>query len=439
MNIPIIIICGVVLVAAVFAERKFGIPLGVVCMASAFAISYGAFGMTANKVISAFFPTSIVLSLLLAMAFFAAFTTNGTMQVIGKSLLGLIHGNMKLYPWILFVLCSMLYTVFDSGALRYIITPLIFSVARVGGGSVLMSLSTAFLSFIAGSLNPFIGMDATTRNGILADMNMENGSGINTAVWIGCLVLIVLLHLFVYLITCSWKVPNIPSEGKQDREALSSEQKKSLIILGISVVAFVLPPVLKLVFPSKVTESFFLLFSNYEVFLCGILLVIIFRLSDWRNLLSKVSLRPIIMVVGVAFLLKTAEQAGLMQLCAQVATTVPEWLIPPVLLLIGALLSFFVSASAIQPMLYPMAAAMASTPEAAIIYLTCVTMGAAASGISPISGTGVAFLSTVDRSCHDEYSKKMFFMAALAPVVTAVLCALGLLNPIARAFSSWYY
>ena len=240
MNIPIIIICGVVLVAAVFAERKFGIPLGVVCMASAFAISYGAFGMTANKVISAFFPTSIVLSLLLAMAFFAAFTTNGTMQVIGNRLLGLIHGNMKLYPWILFVLCSMLYTVFDSGALRYIITPLIFSVARVGGGSVLMSLSTAFLSFVAGSLNPFIGMDATTRNGILADMNMENGSGINTAVWIGCLVLIVLLHLFVYLITCSWKVPNIPSEGKQDREALSSEQKKSLIILGISVVAFVL-------------------------------------------------------------------------------------------------------------------------------------------------------------------------------------------------------
>lgn len=439
MNIPIIIICGVVLVAAVFAERKFDIPLGIVCMASTFAISYGAFGMTANKVISSFFPTPIVLSLLLAMAFFAAFTTNGTIQVIGKSLLGLIHGNMKLYPWILFILCSTLYTFFDSGALRYIITPLIFSVARVGGGSVLMSISTAFLSFIAGSLNPFIGMDATTRSGILADMNMQNGAGINTAVWIGCLVLIVLLHLLIYLITRSWKVPNIPFEGKQDQESLSSEQKKSLIILGISVVAFVLPPVLKLVFPSKVTESFFFFFSNYEVFLCGILLVVIFKLSDWKTLLSKVSLKPIIMVVGVTFLLKTAEQAGLMQLCTQVATVVPKWLIPPVLLLIGAVLSFFVSASAIQPMLYPMAAAMASTPETAIIYLTCVTMGAAASGISPISGTGVAFLSTADRSCHDEYSKKMFFMAVFAPVVMAILCAFGLLNPIAHAFSRWYY
>ena len=128
-----------------------------------------------------------------------------------------------------------------------------------------------------------------------------------------------------------------------------------------------------------------------------------------------------------------------MQLCTQVATVVPKWLIPPVLLLIGAVLSFFVSASAIQPMLYPMAAAMASTPETAIIYLTCVTMGAAASGISPISGTGVAFLSTADRSCHDEYSKKMFFMAVFAPVVMAILCAFGLLNPIAHAFSRWYY
>lgn len=101
MNITIIAICAICLITAVLIDNKFEIPLGLTCMMSAFVICYLAYGMSASKVITAFFPSTIVLPLILAMVYFSVFTSNGTSQVIAKTVLGIIKGNMKLYPWIL--------------------------------------------------------------------------------------------------------------------------------------------------------------------------------------------------------------------------------------------------------------------------------------------------------------------------------------------------
>lgn len=439
MNTTIIAVCGICLVAAVIIDNKFEIPLGLTCMLAAFAISYMAFDMSANKVITAFFPGTIVMPLILAMLYFSVFTANGTSQYLAQKMLGLIRGNMKLYPWTLFFLCTLLYIFLEGSALRYVITPLVFSVAKAGGGSTLMAISTAYLPFVAGSMNPYIGMDASTRLGILADMGLENTSMVNLSIWLSVLVLIVLLQLFVYIITRSWKVPNFDVASTEEATALTPEQKKSFVVLAGTVILFVVPPILKTVVPCSFTLTLSGLFNTYTVFICGSLAVILCSLGNWRDMLKHVSLKPVMMLIGVTFLIKTAQQAGLQELCTAAATMVPEWLIPPVLLLIGSALSFFVAAPTIQPMLFPMVAAMASTPAKAIIYLACVAIGAAASGISPISSSGVAFLSTVDIEEHDHYSKYMFIMAFLGPVVMAAIAATGILTMFAQAFSSWYY
>lgn len=439
MNITIIVICAICLAIAILLDTKFDIPLGLTSMLAAFIICYLAFGMNANKVITSFFPGTIVLPLILALVFFSVFSSNGTSQLIAQKLLGIIKGNMKLYPWTLLTLCTLMYTFLDGSALRYIIAPLVFSIAKAGGGSTLMSVSTAYLPFIAGSLNPYIGIDASTRAGILADMGLENASNVNAAMWVNSLALIFALQLFVYVITKSWKVPNMEFEGGGQDSKINAEQKKSLTVLAATVTVFVLPPILKALIPNQFTMTLASIFNNYVVFICGILAIILSGLGEWRGMLKAVALKPIMMVIGVTFLIKTAQQAGLQELCMAATTAVPNWLIPPVLLLISAMLSFFVAGPTVQPMLFPMVAAMASTPAQAITYLSCVTVGLAASGISPISNSGVAFLSTVDIKDHDEYSKYMFIMAFLGPVVMAALAATGALNVLSGFFAGWYY
>lgn len=439
MNLTVIAICAICLVAAIIIDNKFDVPIGLTCMLAAFTICYLAYGMPAAKVITSFFPSTIVMPLILAMTYFTVFSANGTSDIIAKKIIGMIHGNMKLYPWTLLGLCTLMYIFFDGAALRYVLAPLVFSVAMTGGGSTLMAISTAYLAFVVGSFNPYIGMDAVTRQGIFTDIGLENATNISLAIWIVSLILIFAAQLFVYVITKSWKVPNIDYKASEAAAEISRQQKRSFIILLTTVLLFIIPPLLKGIFPSPFTKTLSGLFSFYNVFLLGSLAIIIWGLDDWRNMLKRVSLRPIMMIIGVTLLIKTAQQAGLQELCTLAATSVPSWLVPPVLIVICAFLSFFVSAPTIQPMLFPMVAAMAKTPAQAITYLACACIGLAASGISPISSSGVAFLSTVDLQYHEEYSNKMFLMAFLLPAVFALLAATGLVGSIAGTFASWYY
>lgn len=439
MNTTVIGICAICLLIAIFLDTKYEVPLGLSTMLAAFVISNLAFGMNANKVIAAYFPATVVLPLLLALAFFSVFSANGTSQVIAHKLLGAIRGNMKLYPWTLFAICTLLYTFLDGGTLRYIIAPLVFSIAKQGGSSTLMAVSTAYLPYMAGSLNPYIGIGSSTRTGILADMGLQNASNIHAAMWINSLVLITALHLFIYLITKSWKVPNMGFTGGGESTAINPEQKRSLIVLSATVAMFVLPPLFTAAVPCSFTASLESVFNYYVVFICGILGIILTGLGDWRRMLRAVPLKPIMMIIGVTFLIKTAQHAGLQELCVAAATGVPHWLIPSALILIGAALSFFVAAPTVLPMLFPLAVSIASTPAEAITYLSCVAVGLLASAISPISNSGVAFLSTVDIKEHEKYSKYMFIMAFLSPAFMSALAAAGLLNILSGFFAGWYY
>lgn len=439
MNTTIIAICVICLIISVLLDNKFDIPLGITSMLSALVICWFGFEMPAGKVIGGFFPSTIVFPLMLAMIYFTVFTSNGTSEIVAHKVMSLIRGNMRWYPWILFFLCIPLYVFFDAGALRYVIAPLVFAVAKAGNGNTLMAISTAYMPLISGSLNPYIGIDASTRIGILTDMGLENSTNVGLAVWLICLILTFTVQLTIYILTGSWKVESYEFKGSDEKHELTTEQKKSFGILAVTVVAFVLPPLLKALIPGPATAHIASLFSNYTVFCLGILMVILFGLGDWRGLVSKVSLKPILMIIGVTLLIKTAQEAGLQELCVSFVNMVPEWLVAPMLMMIGALLSFFVAGPTILPMLYPMVGAMATSPAEAIVFLACTSLGIAAAGISPISNNGVALLSTIDISEHDKYSKYMFIMAGLGPLIMAIVSATGLLGKVAAAFAGWYY
>ncbi len=439
MNITIIALCTICLVAAVVLDSKRDIPIGLTCTLASFLICHFAYGDSAGQVVSGFFPSTIVFPLILAMAFFSTFTSNGCSQVVAGRITRILHGKIRLYPWVLFLLCSAMYIFFDGGALRFVITPLIFSVAKAGGSNSLMAVSTAYMSFVVGSLNPYVGIDASTRTGILTDLGLQNASNINLAVWMNAIILFTLLQAIIYVVTGSWKLPDVECDESNEEENLTAEQKISFVLLGVTVLFFIGPPLLVTLVPCGATQSMASLFNNYTVFICGMIAVIVLGLGNWRDMLNHVSLRPIMMIVGITFLIKTAQKSGLQELCLSAANSLPEWLLPPALLLIGATLSFFVAAPTVQPMLFAMACAMAETPAQAILYLSCVTVGTVASGVSPLSNSGVAFLSTVDVSEHDKYAGQMFKLALVGPVIMALICCTGVLELVSSYFAAVYY
>ncbi|MBQ1891121.1 MAG: hypothetical protein II164_02105 [Firmicutes bacterium] len=438
MNPTVLIICAICLIVAVILDNKFKFPLGITCILAAWVISFFAFGTAPNRTLS-YFPTTVVLPLILAMSYFAVFNENGTSQLLANKILGVVKGNMKLYPWILFVLSTLLYICLDGSALRYVIGPIVFSIAKAGCGSTLMAISTAYLPFIAGGLNSFIGIDATTRGGIFSDMGLENNVAISTAVWLNALLGIIIVHAVVYIITGSWKVKSIAFDAESVKTEITPVQKKSLGLLAFTVVAFMVPPILKMIAPGPFTTKFAAILCNYTIFAICIILVLVLKLGEWRKMVSKASMGIVVMVTGVTFLIKTAQAAGLQELCTNIASSVPQWLIAPVLLIICGVMSLFVAAPTVQPMLFPLAASLAQTPSQAITYLTAVAVGLAIAGASPVSNAGAGFLAVTPEDQSDEYSKKMFIMAGLGVLILAIVAAVGGMSIFSGIFAGSYH
>ena len=438
LNPTVLIICAVCLVVAVILDNKFKFPLGITCILAAWVISFFAFGTAPSKTLS-YFPTTVVLPLILAMSYFAVFNENGTSQLLANKILGVVKGNMRLYPWILFVLCTLLYICLDGSALRYVIGPIVFSIAKAGCGSTLMAVSTAYLPFIAGGLNSFIGIDATTRGGIFSDMGLENNVAVSTAVWLNCLLGIIIVQAVVYIITGSWKVKSIEYDASAAKTEITPVQRKSLGLLAFTVVAFMVPPILKMIWPTPFTTKLAAILCNYTIFAVCIILVLVLKLGEWRKMVSKASMGIVVMVTGVTFLIKTAQAAGLQELCTNIASSVPQWLIAPVLIIICGVMSLFVAAPTVQPMLFPLAASLAQTPAQAITYLAAVAVGLAIAGCSPVSNAGAGFLAVTPEDQSEEYSKKMFIMAGIGVLVMAIVAAVGGMSIFSGLFAGSYH
>ncbi len=438
MNSTVLIACTACLIAAIVLDGTIKLPLGITCLLSAFLINYFAFGTTPNQTLE-YFPTALVMSMLLAMLFFSVFTSNGTSEYIARIVIGFVKGNMKLYPWLLFVLTMPLYVLLEGSALRFVIVPLVFSVAKAGGGSTLMAISTAHMPLIAGSLNSFLGIDASTRMGILTDMGIENVSMVNTGIWLNCLLAILICHAVIYVITGSWKVPNAEFSGNAENLSMSPVQKKSILLLIVTVVVFVVPAILRVVIPVPFTRSLSSVLNNYTIFSCAILAVVLLKLDDWKRMTAKVSIKLLMMVIGVTFLVKTAQAAGLQEVCLFIAQSVPQWSIAPVMLLICATLSFFVSSATILPVMLPLAAAVATTPSEAITYMSCVALGMAAAGVSPLSGLGAGHLAVVAEEDRERYSKYQFMLAFIGPMIMAAVAATGGMSLFSGMFAKFYF
>ena len=439
-QLTIIIIALLVIALAVFLEKKIKLPLGITCMAGSFLLGTFALDTPPQKLITIAFPSSVIMTLMLAMAFFGFFSANGTTKIVARKIDGMIKGNLRAAPWIFFIIGIAMFALLGLSSSLYVFMPLVFSTCIAGGMNPLMVITVAYIPAILGNFNPFIGIGAATRAGYLAELGLTNTSGMNLAMWIGALLLGLAVYVFMYIITKTFKIPNTSFSSKADEEIeLNAVHKKSLIVLGGVVVAFVLPPVIKGIAPGAFANAVGEILCNFNVFLFGIVAVIVLKLGNWRDMLKSVSLPTFYMIIGVTFLIKTMGMAGLESVLGMIANTVPHWLIPPALILIVAFLSFFVSAATLTPITFPLAFSLAATPGQALTYLTCVFIGGAASGVSPISTLGAMSIGCVPEENQDIYSKKMFACAFIYPIVMAVVSATGVMQLLGNALASWVY
>lgn len=432
MNVPLLL-CVIVIVLAVVLDSKFKIPLGIVCMVGAFFIGTTFLDMSASQVVN-FFPSNVIMTMVLAITYFSVFTANGTTEILAGRMLNLVNGRMWLFPLVGMVLYFVLNMFLDGIAVRYAVGPILMGMAMSGGSSLAMVLVIMNYAAMMGSTNPWVALDGLTRVGQLSQQGYANSQGMTTAIWLNCVLGYGLVMIIYYFAFKCHKVPRVEATRFEKKE-LNSEQKKSLTILVCTVLALVIPAVLNVAVPSPFTALLAKILSCQLVFSVGIVVSVALRLSNYRDMIKRNNWNIVLMIVGVTFIIKVADTAGLQSVFVTLAEVLPSWSTAPLMLLIGAVLSFFAATPTLYPLLYPICCSLATSPVQMLTLLSCASIGAGASAISPFSSSGANTIALVPEEHQERMMPVAFKIAIITPCILAVFAAFGVFNIISMLFA----
>ena len=193
-------------------------------------------------------------------------------------------------------------------------------------------------------------------------------------------------------------------------------QKKTLIVMLVVFILLLVPSLIQVIAPNKVTKLLTNVLSMQFLWTFGSILLAILGCADLKEVISKrVSWNTILMVCGMSILFGIASDLGVADTLSNFVQTVPKWMVVPALAAVCGVLSFFVSGSVINPMFMGLASMFMETTGVSfnVIY-TAIALGSMFSSISPISQGGAGTLIGIAEKDHSVCMKWMAITAIVS-------------------------
>lgn len=433
MNVEVnalgLILCLIGLAVSVFLNMKKNYPLGLMCMMFAFLIGVGFMGMNVNAIIGSF-PTSTVMALFLAIPFFGMLSGTGMLTILGKRMLRLVKGDVRMLPFIAIPAIALVSFV-AATQIPFVFGPVLIGIAAAGGMDLMIIVLVMAFAVPIGSCNPWTSFTGQTIAGLARDSGFENATGMALAVWINAIIAFVSIMLVVYFFYKGGKAKKVVIDSNEDL-SMNKQQKQAFgIFLGV-IFLLLVPALLNRFIPGvPFLVKLNSLCNNNILFSIGILLCVILKFDSFEGAMKKIPMTLVFMIVGIVMLLQVADAAGFSALISGlISDNVPVFLIPAVFTLVACVMSFFATFFAVLPVLWaiavPVAAATGISPA---ILLTGIVVGAIGAGsASPMSSGGAANLSVFPADQQSDMSKKMLAFALFSCVWFTLLALIGVFN-----------
>lgn len=446
-NVAILYSCLIAIAISVVVSFKWKINLGFLAMAFAFLIGCLFQGDTVDTVFN-FWPNNIVFFLIAAPLFFGFAAENETMKVFGDKLLWRFRKNVNFIPVLIFLVGMILGLLGAGAATIVIVTPIAFSIGVAAGVDPVFIVLTITMGYITGSYNPWTG------NGVVLSGLIEKNLGAAKSslafqtymkVWITFLIkqVIFMVIFYVFYNVIKKKRNKNPQENQSLEHTIEKPagytpvQKKTLVLILISCLVIVIPSIVSAWFhPHNV-------FFNHLVNLCkpqAILVIAavtagLMKLADPKKVLNRLPMGPILMIVGVTFLLGIATKAGLIDVLVVVFkdSHMPAFLVAPALSIFASFLGMFTGSNfVIDPLLFSMVPALSTALGLNPVGLyAAIMIGSDATSISPFTSAGATIIAFAPDELRERLVSRQFGMAFVVWGMAALGALLGLWNILA--------
>lgn len=423
--LSILIILAIAIAIAIGYKTK--INTGLVAIIFAYLIGCFVMGMKPKEIINGW-PINIMF-IIFSVSFFYNFAlVNGTLEKIARLLLYYFRKVPVLLPFALLLVST--------------------SIAALGAGFFTVMAFMAPISLLIckeAKMNLLIGAIATTWGSLVGgNFLISNGGVVYTglietagygnhvfnytmAIFLASLVLAVLCVVFFRFIFKKTDT-SIETLSFEKPEPFTMKQKQNLLLILIMVVMVLLFPILKLLIPNAAVISF--INSKIDISLIAVIfsvIALLMNLAPQKDVLAKVPWNTIIMICGVNMLINIAIKAGTIELLAGwVGRNVSTVLLPVVITLVAAVMSFFSSVTGVVcPALFPLVPTIcAATSINPMLLFICIVLGAQSSSLSPFSSGGSLILG----SCDSEEERNIMFPKLLFYVVPVTMMATIIFN-----------
>lgn len=425
------------IVAAVFLGTKLKCNIGVMGITFAFLLGTIVMGKSIAQVIS-YFPTSLMFTMMIVAFFYGYASSNGTIKSISDRLIYACRNHLNILPLVLYFSVFLVSTLgAGAGAAPVIMSPIAFSLSAELGFSPVLAVVAISLGSLAG------GIQAWTSSGVMFKGIAEATLGdmvASSVSWAYGLTLIIIPTIFYILVFLFYsrkqKIVNV--EIKKP-EPLDSMQKKTLGLILVIMVLVIIPVFANMFVPNPATVWFASKFDIKVLCTIGIVFCCAWKLADTNQVIrTNIPWPTIIMVCGMSTMINMAVETGIADLMGGwLGSRIPAFLIIPMIILLGGLLSFVTTGPAvIFPLFIPMFPALSAATGLNMIALTCALFaGTGATGMSPFSqGGAMAITGCKDEAVRESLWSKQLLFAFLFLIFYIVCGFLGVFNLIAGIF-----
>lgn len=420
----LIIMIAILLAIAIGYKTKINIGL----FAIVFAYLIGSFGLdlTASQVVN-FWPIKIFFIIFAVTLFYNVAMVNGALEKLASHLLYACRNFPILLPLAIFASATVIAAL---GAGFYTVlafmAPMTLLLCQKTGMSKIIGGMAVNYGALAGA-NFMTSQSGVIFRGIMEGVGVEPAQAFTNSTAIFVTTLIVPIVVIGSYLLFNHKKLNINITAEKPAP-FDPKQKQSLILIITLMAVVLIIPILNLIMPHNHLISF--LNSKVDIGFMAIIFAVIsllLKLADEKKVVAMVPWGTLIMICGVGMLIEVAIQAGVInELSDWVSTTIPFWVIPVAMCVIGAFMSLFASTlGVVTPALFPIVPAIAvATGYNPTVLFVCIVVGAQASAISPFSSGGSLILGSTPQGVNQsQLFNDLLFRAVPLGFIAALVAA----------------
>ncbi len=407
--ISLIVLVGVIALSVITKKNCGVIALIAAYLFATFCAANGV-DITVKEIVTGGWPMSVFFIVLATTFLFGIANINGTTKALSQNIVCLSRGNAKVIPLLFFVVGAVISGAGAGGLVVAVIMPIALYVAVENKIPVIMMSLVTMGGIMVGGLSPL------AINGIVAkQLSAAEGIAGYGNLWLAYGVSMTVFSLLAYIVFGGLKLKRPENVEVAHFTGFNKHQ-----IMTIAAVVIVLAGVIWL------KQDIGLL-----SFACAGLLLL-FGAADQKKAIAAIPWATIILICGMAVLIKVVAAAGGIDFLAdKLSNVMTGWSAQPIMVILGGLMGAVSSGTGVvMPTLIPLASQLAGELGGGITALSLiigVIVGTNGVVISPLSTVGgIAVASAPEEVDKDKLYNQLLIAAIVFIVLNAVASAIGI-------------